>query len=171
MTTERRAGGFVETANDVGTFLDSSDVTLDFVSEVGQMARAEIGQTNVLQIGPYVLVGTEFGRVGRKRFHAQSSVLLAKERLDQAGAAIGSAITNDQHSPFPVAQQIAQKLEDPVPLDGSVTQQEIEVPLGSRAADGAQTFPVGTVPQDGRLASVIVVKSAPLMDRGDEWYE
>ena len=86
--------------DEVRAFPQASNVALDFVSKVGQVARAEVGQANILEAGPHMFVRVEFRSTGRKGLDRQAPLVLAKERPHHAGAVNGSAIPDISILPF-----------------------------------------------------------------------
>ena len=131
---------------------DSTDRCSKGVAKLAEIIRAAIGECTV-GLGPDVLGGVEFGRVGREEVDVQPA-MAHEEVLDVAAPMDRSAIPQQVHRAPEMAQQLAQKGLDVQAREIPGAAVEIERDLPSPGRDGHPTADRKTivtipVPQHG----------------------
>ena len=72
----------------------------------------------VLAVGPDVLHGVQFGRVGWQVLHLQTALLVADESLGDQATVSRKAVPNQQNVAVDVAEQVFEEFDDLLGLDG-----------------------------------------------------
>lgn len=103
-------------------------------------------------VGPDVLHRVQFRRVGRQVLRIQTSFLIADKLLCDSTAMSRKPVPNQQDVAMDVAEQVFEKFNDLLGLDGLLENLKVEVPEGD-ASDDRKGFPVEMELEDRRLPS------------------
>src|ERR1700730_2780199 len=122
------------------------------ITELAEIARAEVGQRVVFPIAPDVLDRIEFRSVGRQVVQRQAAPLAGDKLSDQPTAMSVGAIPDYQQSARQMPQQVAEEVHDLGSTNGSLVEPKIEVPA-SDAGRGREHFPVKVILQHRSLSA------------------
>jgi hypothetical protein len=114
--------------------------------------RAEVREFGFLPVGPEILDGIEFGRVGGEPFHVQPVGLRLEIGADDMAAVNGRTVPQQQDFARHLAVQCVEKADDLRALDRALVQLEGEVSR-RQSGDGREAFPIEVEGQNGRLTA------------------
>jgi hypothetical protein len=100
------------------------------MAELGEIARAKIGQFVILPITPDVLDRVEFRGVARQPFDHESAALRSDEVADQPRPVCGQPVPYHQELAREVAQQMAEEVDHLRAANGAWIEAEVEAPPG-----------------------------------------
>ncbi len=101
------------------------------IAELGEIARAEVGQFVVFPVAPYVFDRIEFRRVGWQALDGEPAPLRADELRDQPRPMLRQPVPDHQELARQAAQQMAEEVDDLRRTDGAGIEPEVEVPPGA----------------------------------------
>src|SRR6516164_3664561 len=101
--------------------------TARVMTELGEIARAEVGQFVMLPVAPDVLHRIEFRRVSRQLLDRQPAPLRGDELLDRVSAMRRQSVPYDQQPTRQMAQQLAEEIDYLGAAEGAAIEAEVEV--------------------------------------------
>src|SRR6516162_3701027 len=102
--------------------------TVRVMTELGKIARAEVGQLVMLPVAPEVLHRIEFRRVGRQLLDRQPAPLRGDELLDRVSAMRRQSVPYDHEPTRQMPQQMAEEIDYLGAADGAAIEPEVEIP-------------------------------------------
>ncbi len=121
--------------------------------QVRDIAATHVAQLDAFELLPEPLAGVQFRGIGRQTLQVQPLCRPMPQELLNAMATVdGSASPHDDHLAGAFAQQVLEKRDDVVSMDGAVLAVEVELALWREGANGGEMLARAPLSQDGGLA-------------------
>ena len=131
---------------------DASECLARGMAQFPDVFRAEVREFVFLPVGPQILDGIEFGRIGGESFDAQPVDLRLEVGADHAAAVNGSAVPQQQDFARHLTVKCLEKADNLRAFDRPLVQLKVEV-SPRQSGDGGETFPIEVEGENGRLAT------------------
>jgi len=143
---------FPECSDQLGAATHPGQGLATSLAQLGQVARAEVGQLALYEIAPDVFGRIEFRRIGGQRLDPDFPIQAIQIVLHQTAAVNGCAIPNHRELAADVPLEMFEELNDLRALDRAGVESEIEVPE-SQTRNHRKALPVEVVLQHWGLAA------------------
>jgi hypothetical protein len=119
---------------------------------VWAIEATDMAQLDAFELLPEPLARMQFRGIGRQTLQGQPLCRpIRQELLDTMAAVDGGAVSDDDHLAGDLAQQVLEKPDDVVRIEGAVLAVEVELALGRQGADGGEMITRPPLSQDGCL--------------------
>jgi hypothetical protein len=140
--------------DDMATVPQAANRQPEFAAKLIQIGAAQVSKLDPLEVSPDPFVGIEVGRVAGKLLQVDAlGTAIGQELLDDLGSMDESAVPDHREKTGDMTQQVLQETNDILATVGPVLDTQVQVPVGSDAADGREMIPSERHLQDRRLSS------------------
>jgi hypothetical protein len=124
-----------------------------FMPQTWEIEAAQMAQLNPFELLPEALIRVQLRRIGRQAFQvAAVRRALGQELLDGVAVVDRRAIPDEEHPTRHLPQQVLEKRDHVIRVEGVVLAMEVELARGRDGADGGEMVASAALPQDGGLA-------------------